>query len=444
MALRRNPLARRSLPPQPTITWGQWLAIKGAYLAIFFGLSVVTILVLALFGLKLPNAVGFAVIFSAVAAFFVRSLFPLPAEKVLASSSTQPHHSDSFREVVETVVFVVVLVLMLKSFAAEAFVIPTGSMAETLLGYNKLVTCPQCGQEFPVNSSAEADPSEGPPTDVTGCTCPNCRQQITFLRSDEPAREPQTGWVAISNPSINSGDRVLVAKFVYDLLNRLPDRLDVVVFKFPGDDSSFPSKSGPVKKHVPMNYIKRLIGLPGETIAIHRGKLYVLSPEASEEAGLSYHDEEKADGDANKLAQLWQRQHTHHEFAEAIDSKNPNELKPPIRLFRAGKYSIICKKPENLLSMMRLVYDNDHQVGRTCVGAGVRRWRCRSATSGRIACAQAGEDRLHLGRFTEHGLAALPAHPAEARSPGAGKRALDHRLHGLQHLGRRPGPFLRR
>src|SRR5262249_49095747 len=43
-----------------------------------------------------------------------------------------PEPKDSFREVVEPVGFVVVPVLLLKSFTAQAFVIPTGSMAETL------------------------------------------------------------------------------------------------------------------------------------------------------------------------------------------------------------------------------------------------------------------------------------------------------------------------
>ena len=65
------------------------------------------------------------------------------------------HPRDPAREVIETVVFVVVLVLLLKLFVTEAFVIPTGSMAETLYGYQKLVTCPQCGYEFPVNSHDE-------------------------------------------------------------------------------------------------------------------------------------------------------------------------------------------------------------------------------------------------------------------------------------------------
>src|SRR5690242_6462906 len=80
-------------------------------------------------------------------------------------SSAPPagQQSDSVREIVETIVFVVVLVLMLKSFAAEAFVIPTGSMAETLLGYQKMVECPECHVKFPVNCSQEVDPSDGGP-----------------------------------------------------------------------------------------------------------------------------------------------------------------------------------------------------------------------------------------------------------------------------------------
>src|SRR5215210_4006245 len=54
--------------------------------------------------------------------------------KKAAGKDAAPEIKDSFREVIETIVFVVVLVLMLKTFLAEAFVIPTGSMATTLLG----------------------------------------------------------------------------------------------------------------------------------------------------------------------------------------------------------------------------------------------------------------------------------------------------------------------
>ncbi len=54
-------------------------------------------------------------------------------------------------------------------------------------------------------------------------------------------------------------DRILVNKFIYDL--RPPARWDIIVFQYPLEQSK--------------NYIKRLIGLPGETIEIRDGDVYV-------------------------------------------------------------------------------------------------------------------------------------------------------------------------
>jgi len=86
----------------------------------------------------------------------------------------EPEHKDSYRELIETVVFVVVLVLMLKTFLAEAFVIPTGSMADTLMGYHHKVTCVQCGYPNLVNASDEVEPQDGHQRFVTRCKCQNC------------------------------------------------------------------------------------------------------------------------------------------------------------------------------------------------------------------------------------------------------------------------------
>jgi signal peptidase I len=272
-------------------------------------------------------------------------------------SRPQPaQHVDSVREVVETIVFVVVLVLLLKSFAAEAFVIPTGSMAETLRGYQKEVSCPDCGIKFPINCSQEVDPSEGArPTPVYACVCPNCRQRIYF-----PNNAPRdfglsnNDSIPIDDPGPNSGDRVLVAKFVYDLFNKDPNRLDVVVFKYPGGND-FPH-SRPHRNHVPMNYIKRLIGLPGETIAICGGKLYFLSANK----GPRYDDYDQAKQDPELMATLWKKEHMH--IDEAAD------------LFRKGQFQIIRKDPENILAMMRLVFDNDHRSKSN--PASTDRWKC--------------------------------------------------------------------
>ncbi|MHB1423049.1 MAG: S26 family signal peptidase [Gemmataceae bacterium] len=257
---------------------------------------------------------------------------PIPAQQ-----------GDSMREIVETIVFVVVLVLLLKSFAAEAFVIPTGSMAQTLLGYQKEVKCPDCGLKFPINCSQEVDPTEGGrPSPVYACVCPNCGQQIHFPNAPRNYPIDYPNSKRVEDPGWNSGDRVLVAKFVYDLFNKNPERLDVVVFKYPGDDK-FPH-TGPHRNHVPMNYIKRLIGLPGETIAIRGGKLYALSPDK----GLRYDDYDKAKQDPDLMATLWQKEHMHMDEAEARDR------------FKEGQFQIIRKSPEKILSMMRLVFDNDH------------------------------------------------------------------------------------
>jgi hypothetical protein len=96
-----------------------------------------------------------------------------------------PEQKDAFREIVETVVFVVVLVLLLKAFMAEAFVIPTGSMATTLLGYHRNIVCPECGERFPLNLSKEMDAAEQYRERVMGCTCPNCRLHIDWTNSNQ-------------------------------------------------------------------------------------------------------------------------------------------------------------------------------------------------------------------------------------------------------------------
>ena len=270
-------------------------------------------------------------------------------------SNAVPQPTDNTREIVETIVFVVVLVLLLKSFAAEAFVIPTGSMAETLWGYQKVVNCPKCEYQFPVNVSQWVDPQDGQhPEPVVGCVCPNCRQPIGFTVSSSASQTDQerhNRYLAefnskyeqsteIPDPSWTSGDRVLVAKFLYQLCGN-PERLEVVVFKYP---------DGPQKNHVPINYIKRLVGLPGEMIAIKGGKLYHLEENEVKKLGLTFNEFEGLSGEDKdqKELNLWRNSHVNDEKARTE--------------FTAGGYKIIKKTPQALLSMRRIVFDNDHQA----------------------------------------------------------------------------------
>jgi signal peptidase I len=231
-------------------------------------------------------------------------------------------HGDPTREVFETVVFVVVLVLMLKQFVAEAFVIPTGSMASTLWGDQIRVTCPECGQDFTVTAAA----SHGDPRTVpTETFCQNCG--LAFAPKDP------RDW--------NSGDRVLVGKYEYHV--RKPKRFDVPVFKYPAEPYHAIEKTA-------MNYIKRLIGLPGETIAIHDGDLYQTTK-------LKYADRPRPD----RPQDLWMKQYTYENDPDAI------------ALFNQGGFEIIRKSPDEILAVRRLVFDLDRQP-KSLTGIPRMRW----------------------------------------------------------------------
>jgi signal peptidase I len=158
-----------------------------------------------------------------------------------------------WRETVESIAMAVILALLFRGFVAEAFVIPTGSMAPTLMGRHKDVKCPECGQWYKTGASNEWDQDSNAPSGrfVTTTTCPVCRypQRLDLFHSP--------------NDLSFSGDRIIVSKFAYEIGD--PERWDVIVFKYPG---------GAVT-----NYIKRLIGLPGETVRISGGNIYTKKKE---------------------------------------------------------------------------------------------------------------------------------------------------------------------
>lgn len=130
---------------------------------------------------------------------------------------------------------------------------------------------------------------------------------------------------------VTSGDRVLVAKFMYDSGVASPNRFDVVVFRFPKE---------PIQNGVATNYIKRLIGLAGETIAIFFGRLFTYS-------GITYPEDQ--DPAKVRPLDLWQHQYMHVNDTVAGD------------LFKQGKFQIVRKKPAVMLALRRIVYDHDFQ-----------------------------------------------------------------------------------
>lgn len=134
------------------------------------------------------------------------------------------NYKGSFREWNETIFIAFFLAILIRGLVVQAFWIPTGSMEPTLLGQ------------------------------VTG------PDGVTVTRS---------------------GDRILVNRFAYvfdfSLDGRLPfghsarywmkipERGDIVVFRFPDPDPTA----------APKDYIKRVIGVPGDRIRISDGITYV-------------------------------------------------------------------------------------------------------------------------------------------------------------------------
>lgn len=168
--------------------------------------------------------------------------------------------SRGVRETIEAVAIAFALAFLFKTFEAEAFVIPTGSMAPTLMGRHKDVVCPKCDFRYSASASEEADRNGVVKADVNsqviGCTCPICRFQM-YVDPMEPEGR--------ANPSY-SGDRIWVSKVPYHFSE--PRRWDVIVFRYPEEAETY--------------YIKRLIGLPGETLKIRHGDIYAKGPEEAD------------------------------------------------------------------------------------------------------------------------------------------------------------------
>ena len=156
-----------------------------------------------------------------------------------------PHGTEEdggISEVLQSLIIAFVLAMTFRGFVVEGFVIPTGSMAPTLLGQHFLVHSELTGHEFPIgvdrlNESRLLDPMLGP-----------------------SYRGPRG--LNIHPPRSRGGDRILVLKTIYPFAD--PDRFDVVVFKNPTEPKG---ESG--------NYIKRLVGLPDETLWLADGDIFV-------------------------------------------------------------------------------------------------------------------------------------------------------------------------
>ena len=203
------------------------------------------------------------------------------------------------RENIESIAIAIAIAFAIRYFVIEAFKIPTGSMAPTLLGEHKNVHCPNCGWAFYADRQSDS------------ATCPNCQLEIPVsaycdvcnnrIRYNFPAWLWRKGtcpkcqttfnWANLSNRVIHGGNRILVNKFWYKFTN--PKRWDIMVFVYPLDDLTCKDCSAQLPdtewynglrcqqcgssrfSRKKKNYIKRLVGLPGDKLQIINGDIYV-------------------------------------------------------------------------------------------------------------------------------------------------------------------------
>lgn len=131
-----------------------------------------------------------------------------------------------------------------RAFFLEPFVIPTGSMAPTLLGAH--VRVEGAGGSWAIDTRALEHRSGGP-SEVHE---PATGQAVEFLTGD--------GTLS-SGRRERAGERILALKHAYAL--REPRRWEVIIFQSPEMPET--------------NFVKRVVGLPGERVALVDGDVFV-------------------------------------------------------------------------------------------------------------------------------------------------------------------------
>lgn len=161
------------------------------------------------------------------------------------------------KDTVISVIIAFALAFVFRGFVIEAFLIPTGSMAPTLLGAHMRFQSPQTGYNWAVSPQNYRD---------------NNPQTPAAVQTNVSVRDPMSG-IALSPKEVRTswGDRIFVMKYLYSIYD--PQRFDVVVFKNPRDPT--------------VNFIKRLVGLPGEQIALVDGDVFTRKPGPGEETSIT-------------------------------------------------------------------------------------------------------------------------------------------------------------
>jgi signal peptidase I len=221
----------------------------------------------------------------------------------MARTAKPPHRGVAqTKETLGSFIFALVLALVFMRFVGQAFVIPTGSMAPTLLGRHVDHVCSSCGYRFAVGM-------DRPPTRVV---CPNCGYEDLLTQQ----------------PIADAGDGIFTLSWPFAVGGPLsPKRWEVVVFKAPFRiPFAGPDRDGET------NYIKRLIGMPGDVIEIVDGDVYACR--------------------AAELSQTVRAKLAHTPLPERLTEDERTDLD--------NRLQIVRKPPQAQDALWELVFDADY------------------------------------------------------------------------------------
>jgi len=214
-----------------------------------------------------------------------------------ASKWLKPYPNAAWRENVEVVLVAVGVAMAIRTFFLQPFKIPTGSMQPTLFGVTSLNLVNKPGFKKPTGWERVKEWFAGvsyvhfvAPTDgtVEGMTKPWPPAVLSIYQSIKFAGEWHTIWFPpdygdlpleyraglepgrsyhkgqdVVNVQVNAGDHLFVDRLSYNF--RKPQRGDIVVFATAGIPED---RRAAVGMPGDQFYIKRLVGLGGETLAL--------------------------------------------------------------------------------------------------------------------------------------------------------------------------------
>jgi signal peptidase I len=134
-------------------------------------------------------------------------------------------------------VFLALLLFVIRPLVAERFIVPSNSMAPSVVGWHHIGICPKCGG---IMFSSVITPGELGRPDPDRGICTVCMQ---------------AGPIKDVSIEVEEADRIVVNKLL------TPRHWDIIAFRSPPDHDYI--------------YIKRVVGLPGETVFIEDDAIFI-------------------------------------------------------------------------------------------------------------------------------------------------------------------------